>query len=190
MNNNSRKKYILFLSLVTISIAVIGWWYTQSSDYIEKEAARKEAKKEKRLPAQDKKDSKKQERTPSSSKVQPTSNNSSAPNIRKPAAIPANPVAPDWQEKALALIQSNLDEESKVEFLEVKPHLYQKHHLVLNTHKVKVKITCGDGLSSSYMAMVNSTTGTIMQTWNPTHFERRAHLYEAIEAVPLTAHEE
>ena len=98
---------------------------------------------------------------------------------------PLNKVTDDWEEKLISKLKQNLPDDTQLEILEKKPTIHKKHKNVLHAHKVKIKLKRADGLESSFTALVSSSSGNILQTWNRTHYEHKDRVFSKVEATRL-----
>lgn len=97
-----------------------------------------------------------------------------------------NKPQPNIEEKVINQLKKNLTKDYAVTILKSTPHLYKQHKNIFHAHKIDVKITDKDGVTSSYRILADSETGRIIRSWAPTHYERKpSSVKQSTNFVPL-----
>lgn len=117
---------------------------------------------------------------------------------RKPAAIkPIDfskyKIDKNWKDKTITSLKKNLPEDYTIELKEVSARELTKSDFTKKlVQLVTVNITHPTGAKSSYNAVVDSATGSIIQTFNQSQFEDRSFYavklkadYNTLDLVPL-----
>jgi hypothetical protein len=101
---------------------------------------------------------------------------SSTKSARKDLLI-TNKYNPDWQKRYLKSIQrSFFDEKVKIDIKHLRSLVHVKYNKGRLAEKVKVKITRENGRTTSYTALVDAQTGSLINSWNPTRYEFKEKL--------------
>lgn len=90
-----------------------------------------------------------------------------------------NVVNKDWKKMAMKKLSFTWGNKAtnSIQIEEVKPLIYVKHGIGKNVEHVKVSLTDKAGLKSVYEAYVDSSNGSIIQTWNKTRYEFNKKFY-------------
>lgn len=96
---------------------------------------------------------------------------SSTKNVPKDLII-TNQFNPEWKSQYLKNIErSFFDEKVKVDIEHLRSLVYVKYNKGRLAEKVKVSITRENGRYSSYTALVDAQTGSLINSWNPMRYE-------------------
>lgn len=103
---------------------------------------------------------------------------SSAKKIDNPNdLVVTNKFNPNWKEVTSKNILRNFKEQDvKLNLEHVKSMIFVKYNTGILAEKIKVELTLPSGKKSRYMALVDSETGSIINTWNRTRYEFRERL--------------
>lgn len=129
-----------------------------NEDYKEKSATQKE-------------EEKKSNRSVASIKRYQAKKEKNIPNYLKKNTV--NQYNKNWKKLAQKKLEQNLTKDFSVELKHLEQRKIKSSSETKLVELVQVSVTHPSGVKSKYQAIVDSETGSIIDTFNPTHFEKR-----------------
>lgn len=181
-----KHKKLLSLCLIALMTSLTAWYFLKNSKKVKQVQTQNQNLDQKKNISKSASHSHQEKKIKQSQMIKkpnhPIVNRTVNRSISSTQDVPKNLVItnkfnPNWQKRYLKNItRSFFDEKVKVDIKHLRSLVYVKYNKGRLAEKVKVSITRENGRSSSYTALVDAQTGSLINSWNPTRYEFKEKL--------------